>query len=60
VTLRLRASGSSLSVDVDGVTRITASDGTFTSWQAGVWSYQPGSARAHSFDSLIHHPQQHE
>jgi RHS repeat-associated protein len=52
VTLMLRASGSSLSVDVDGVTRITASDGTFTSGQAGVWSYQPGSARAHSFDDF--------
>jgi len=52
VTLRLRASGSSLSVDVNGVTQITASDGTFTSGQAGVWSYQPSSARAHSFDDF--------
>jgi len=34
------------------VTHITATDGTFTSGQAGVWSYQPSSARAHSFDDF--------
>jgi hypothetical protein len=52
VTLKLRANGNSLSVDVDRTTRITATDSSFTSGQAGVWSYAPGSARAHSFDDF--------
>jgi hypothetical protein len=39
VTLGLRLNGSSLSVEIDGVRRITATDSTFTTGEAGLWSY---------------------
>ena len=36
VTLALRANGASLSVDVNGVTRISASDRVFTAGDVGI------------------------
>lgn len=53
ITITLRANGSSLSVDVDGVTRITATDATFTSGQVGLWSYNPGAGDRHGFDNFV-------
>ena len=41
VKFGLRLNGSSLSVEIDGVTRITATDSTFTTGEVGLWSYQP-------------------
>ncbi len=52
-TLTLRANGSSLSVDVNGVTRITASDSAFTSGEAGVWSYASTAVSQHRFDDFV-------
>ena len=51
-TLTLRANGASLSVDVNGVTRINATDSTFTTGEVGVWSYNSGSADQHRFDNF--------
>jgi RHS repeat-associated protein len=51
-TLTLRANGSTISVDVNGVTRITATDASFSSGDVGVWSYDAGSAGRHRFDNF--------
>ncbi|MDW8326812.1 MAG: hypothetical protein RMK99_09620 [Anaerolineales bacterium] len=51
-TLTLRANGSTLSVDVNGVTRLSATDGAFTSGAVGVWSYNSVSAGEHRFDNF--------
>jgi RHS repeat-associated protein len=56
VTLTLRASGANLSVDVNGVTRISATDGTFTSGEVGVWSWNASSAGQHRFDNFAIEP----
>ena len=56
ITLTLRANGSSLSVDVNGMTRITATDGTFTSGATGLWSYRPTSMNQHGFDNFVIQP----
>ena len=53
VTLGLRLSGSSLSVEIDGVTRISATDSTFSTGVVGLWSYQPTSANQHIFDDFL-------
>ena len=53
VTLGLRLNGSSLSVEVDGVTRITATDSTFSTGEVGLWSYQPTAANQHLFDDFL-------
>ena len=53
VTLGLRLNGSSLSVEIDGVTRITATDSTFTTGEVGLWSYQPTAANQHLFDDFL-------
>jgi hypothetical protein len=53
VNLGLRLNGSSLSVEIDGVTRITATDSTFTSGDVGLWSYQPTAANQHLFDDFL-------
>jgi RHS repeat-associated protein len=55
-TLTLRANSSTLSVDVDGVTRISATDSTFTSGEVGVWSYNPTSAGETRFDNFVIEP----
>jgi PKD repeat protein len=52
VTLTLRAVGSNLSVRVNGVTRITATDGAFTSGEVGLWSYDPTAVNQHRFDNF--------
>jgi hypothetical protein len=52
VTVTLRAQGSTLSVDVNGVTRITANDNTFTSGEMGVWAYLPSGAEQQRFDNF--------
>jgi RHS repeat-associated protein len=52
-TLGLRANGSSISVEVNGSTMIgPVTDTAFTSGDAGVWSYAPGSAGSHRFDNF--------
>ena len=53
VTLGLRLNGSSLSVEIDGVTRITATDSTFSTGEVGLWSYQPTAANQHLFDDFL-------
>jgi len=51
-TLALRANGSAISVEVNGNTVIgPVTDSAFTSGNAGVWSYSPGSAGSHRFDN---------
>jgi RHS repeat-associated protein len=51
--LALRANGSSISVEVNGNTVIgPVTDTAFTSGDAGVWSYTPGSAGSHRFDNF--------
>ncbi len=52
-TLTLRANGSSLSVEVNGVTRITATDSAFSSGEAGLWSYQSTAVSQHRFDDFV-------
>ncbi len=52
-TLTLRANGSSLSVEVNGVTRITASDSAFSTGEAGLWSYQSTAVSQHRFDDFV-------
>jgi hypothetical protein len=52
-TLTLRADGTALSVQVNGVTRITASDSAFSSGEAGVWSYASTAASQHRFDDFV-------
>jgi RHS repeat-associated protein len=52
-TLTLRANGSSLSVDVNGVTRITATDSAFSSGEAGLWSYASTAVSQHRFDDFV-------
>jgi hypothetical protein len=56
VTITLRANGAALNVDVNGITRITASDSTFTSGEVGVWSYNASSAGQHRFDDFSIQP----
>jgi hypothetical protein len=56
VRLTLRANGSSLSVEVNGVTRITASNSTFTSGEVGLWSYAPTAPDQHRFDNVTIQP----
>ena len=52
-TLALQANGSSISVEVNGNTVIgPVTDSAFTSGNAGVWSYAPGSAGRHRFDNF--------
>ena len=53
VTLGLRLNGSSLSVEIDGVTRISATDSSFSSGEVGLWSYQPTAANQHIFDDFL-------
>jgi hypothetical protein len=51
-TLGLRANGNQISVEVNGSTVIgPVTDSAFTSGNAGVWSYAPGSAGSHRFDN---------
>jgi RHS repeat-associated protein len=52
-TLTLRADGTALSVQVNGVTRITASDSAFSSGEAGVWSYASTAVSQHRFDDFV-------
>jgi hypothetical protein len=52
-TLGLRANGSAISAEVNGNTVIGPVTNTdFTSGDAGVWSYAPGSAGSHRFDNF--------
>jgi RHS repeat-associated protein len=53
VNLGLRANGSALSVEVDGVTRITATNSSFTTGEVGLWSYEPTAANQHVFDDFL-------
>jgi RHS repeat-associated protein len=53
VTLGIRANGSTISVEVDGTTRISVTDGSFSSGEVGLWSYDPSSANQHVFDDFI-------
>jgi hypothetical protein len=52
-TLTLRADGTALSVQVNGVTRITATDSTFTTGEAGLWSYASTAVSQHRFDDFV-------
>jgi hypothetical protein len=52
VTITLQANGAVISVAVNGVTRISATDTTFTSGEVGVWAYQPSGAGLQRFDNF--------
>ena len=52
ITLTLYASGSSLRVDVNGVTRITSTNTAFTSGSVGLWSYSASTANQHIIDNF--------
>jgi hypothetical protein len=56
VTLALRANGSLLSVDVNGVTRLSASDSAFASGEVGLWSYAATVVDQHRFDNFSIQP----
>lgn len=51
--IALRAVGNNLSVDVNGVTRITATNGAYASGDVGLWSYRPARVGAHQFDDFL-------
>jgi hypothetical protein len=53
VTLALRANGTTISVEIDGVTRISVTDSSFSSGDVGLWSYDPSSANQHVFDDFL-------
>jgi RHS repeat-associated protein len=53
VTLGIRANSTTISVEVDGVTRISVTDGSFSSGEVGLWSYDPSSANQHVFDDFL-------
>jgi RHS repeat-associated protein len=53
VTLGLRANGTTISVEIDGVTRISVTDSAFSSGEVGLWSYDPSSANQHVFDDFV-------
>lgn len=53
VVLALRGAGSTLNVDVNGTTRITATDSQFTTGQVGLWSYAPSAVDQHRFDDFV-------
>jgi len=52
-TLTLRANGSNLSVEVNGVTRISETDSAFTTGEAGLWSYASTAVSQHRFDDFV-------
>ena len=52
-TISLRASGTLISVTVNGTTRISVSNSAFSSGVAGLWSYAPSAANQHIFDNFI-------
>ncbi len=52
VTLALYASGSTIRVDVNGVTRINATNTAFTSGAVGIWSYSASAANQHVLDDF--------
>jgi RHS repeat-associated protein len=53
VALGIRANGTTISVEVDGVTRISVTDSSFSSGEVGLWSYDPSSANLHVFDDFV-------
>ncbi|MBI5305920.1 MAG: hypothetical protein HY868_27575 [Chloroflexi bacterium] len=56
VTVTLRANGTTLSVEVEGTTRITVTDSTFTGGHIGVWSWNPTTVGEHCFDDFSAQP----
>lgn len=51
-TLLISADGNALRVDIDGVTRISTTDTTFSSGSVGLWSYEATAANQHVFDDF--------
>ncbi|MBN1668568.1 MAG: hypothetical protein JW862_15845, partial [Anaerolineales bacterium] len=52
VVLSLRSSGTAISVDINGVTRINVTNSAFSSGVVGLWSYTPSLANQHIFDNF--------
>jgi len=54
VAVTLRANGTTISVDVGGVTRISVTNSAFSSGNVGLWSYSPSAANQHIFDNFMY------
>ena|GEM_PF-1031208 len=52
ITFALSASGSIVRVDVNGITRITATNTAFTSGAVGLWSYASTAVNQHILDNF--------